>query len=194
MLAIGACRKAPEAPVTQSKLQQAMQGLNEQEPCDRLIPMEWPSSWPVPTGAKVGREFKVFFYPLGKSSGHVHATVPLGEATFDADTGKPSACQRLPGDLRELPGERWGQTVAAITMQEFQRRTAVLYTVTEEVSGLYAARPPLDDKQRQKLADYRKLFLDLAEPVLLEYYRALNPDFWKWLADNGAAALPAPKP
>jgi len=173
-----------------SRLQQAMQGLSAQAPCDKLIPLEWPVSWPVPTGSAGGREFKVFFYPLSGLPDNADVAAPLGEAVFDADSGKPSQCRRLPGALSVLSRTRWGPKAEALSMKEFEARSADFYAATEEMGKLYAARAALSPAQRRKAEAYAGLFQDMAEPALLPYYQALNPDFWKWLADNGAPALP----
>ena len=173
-----------------SRLQQALQGLSAQDPCDKLIPLEWPASWPVPTGKGGGREFKVFFYPIGGGRGEFKLSAPLGEAVFDADSGKPSQCRRLPGALTVLSQERWGAKAEAMSMKEFEARSVDLYAASEEMGKLYGAKAPLSAAQREKAEAYGRLFQDLVEPALRPYYQALNPDFWKWLAENGAPALP----
>ena len=184
------CRKAAEVPSMPSRLQQALQGLSAQDPCDRLIPLEWPTSWPVPTGKGGGREFKVFFYPLGGPRNEIKVSAPLGEAVFDADSGKPSQCRRLPGALTVLSQTRWGAKVEAMSMKELEARSTDLYAASEEMGKLYAAKAALSAAQRKKAEAYGRLFQDLVEPALRPYYQALNPDFWKWLAENGAPVLP----
>jgi hypothetical protein len=41
-----------------------------------------------------------------------------------------------------------------------------------------------------KAAEFRSRFLRLAQPGLLPHYRAMAPDFWKWLDGLGTSKAP----
>ena len=96
-----------------TKLKAAVQSAHFKAPCDALIPMEWPSSLPVPAGSAGVQEFKVFFYPLGRPGTPGFVGAPLGEAVLRLD-GSVASCQRLPGAGQGLSAKRWPEAAAAL--------------------------------------------------------------------------------
>jgi hypothetical protein len=170
-----------------------MQTLSAQPPCDAIIPMEWPPSLPVPTGAGAGREFKVFFYPLGRPGAPDFVLAPRGESVFNSETGHVSSCRRLEGQPQGLSDKRWPAGIGKLTIDEFILKQDRLYAASQEVAGLYAAKGVTTNETRAILRTYGGQFLEMAEPALRSYYYRLNPDFWQWLKDAGAPTLEKPR-
>ncbi|MDE2511320.1 MAG: hypothetical protein KGL74_09380, partial [Elusimicrobia bacterium] len=63
-----------------------------------------------------------------------------------------------------------------------------LSAATENVAALYWAGRPLGPTQKTAVADFSRLFLLLVNPAHAADYRALNPDFWAWVENNGGTA------
>ena len=183
-----ACRKAK--PLS-NPLKNSVQAVASRAPCDSIIPMEWAHSFPVPTGRAQGREFRVFFYPLGQPGTPGFVKSPMGEATLIMD-GAISSCSRFPGEPKGLAAQRWPAALSKIGMGEFSRKLDGFYGAAEKAAALYAAKPPASDETRKIIQEYRRWFNELAEPALLPYYYQLNPDFWEWL--DASAAPTAAKP
>ena len=175
------------------KLREAVRAAKDIPPCASIIPVEWPATWPVPTGGKLGREFKVLFYPMALREGGREIDAPLGEALLDADAAAGAAsCRRLPGEAERLSEQRWPAALSGVGMDEFESRADRLDSWTEDVAALYAAKKPLSVEQAAKVKAYGRAFREMAEPALLEYYYRMNPDFWDWLKAAGAATVPKP--
>ncbi|MBI5882410.1 MAG: hypothetical protein HZB91_04825 [Elusimicrobia bacterium] len=175
-----ACRKQ-EKPL-ESALRTAMRGLHAAPPCDSQIPAEWPASWPVPTGDRDGREFRVFFYPLFRGpGGQPEVFAPMGEAVFSAATGMATTCRRASGTPSFLAARRWHESTDSLTIEEFELLAARLLAAAEDMGRLFAAqRPPSQDEAR-RVREFRDLFDRLAEPALRGPYTELSPDFWHWV-------------
>lgn len=169
---------APKEPPQAGALQKTVRAAATLPPCDAVIPMEWPASWPVPTGGKAGREFKVFFYPKAPTAiEKFWIGAPLGEATLEVG-GAVAACRRLPGKPQAIASRRWPEASAGLGIDAFEAKAARLYALTELVAARYAAKGGASPEA----GEYGRLFLELAEPDLLSHYKALNPDFWAWQA------------
>ncbi|MBI5625105.1 MAG: hypothetical protein HY924_15115 [Elusimicrobia bacterium] len=180
LLPLAACRRKAEPP--KSALGATMRSLHATPPCDAAIPMEWPASWPVPTGDEDGRQFRVFFYPLLRGpGGQPQVFAPLGEALFNGESGAITSCVRGPGPPAFVAARRWPESTDLLSIAEFETMAARLMASTEEVSRLFAARRPLSDGETRRVREFRDLFDALAEPVFLGAYRELNPDFWYWV-------------
>ncbi|MBI4678322.1 MAG: hypothetical protein HY748_12145 [Elusimicrobia bacterium] len=179
-LPLCACRKPPKPP--ESSLRTVMRSLHATPPCDAAIPAEWPASWPVPTGGKDGREYRVFFYPLFRGpGGQPEVFAPLGEAVFDGESGAVSSCRRRPDPPAFVAARRWPEGTDGLTIEEFDLLAARLFAATEDAGRqFYAQRIPSQDELR-RLKEYGRLFQQLAEPAFARHYRELNLDFWYWL-------------
>lgn len=177
---LAACGSPPEPPP--GALQKSVRTASSVAPCDALIPMEWPASWPVPTGGKAGKEFKLFFYPMAAGAREKPwIGAPLGEATLEAG-GAVTACRRLEGKPHPISSRRWPEAAEALGVAGFEKKRARLYELSEAVAVQYAAQGGASPEARE----YARLFQELAEPDLAPYYKALNPVFWAWLAKAGA--------
>lgn len=187
---IAGCSK-PKAPAAKlsDKLKNALVELPRTPPCDAVIPMEWPSSVPVPTGRAAG-EFKIFFYPLMGDPARLKLYAPAGEAVLDLASGKASSCVKLAGPLKELSGARLTPALEKMSQAEIDRASDELSAAGERVAVLYAAKRAPTPEEAEDLKDYGRRFMELAEPALLPYYYKLDPDFWEWLRKAGAPSVP----
>ncbi|MFH1726745.1 MAG: hypothetical protein ABII00_19220 [Elusimicrobiota bacterium] len=189
------CSKA-EAPVMPGpgRLERAVQAAQTLPPCDTVIPMELPATWPVPTGQKGGSEFKVLFYPFtGTPVASPTVYAPVGEAILDLETGKPSACERWPGHGNILSKRRWPEGIQGLSVDEFDKLAARLYDATEQVAALYVTEYKPTGTGLDLMKRYLALFESLAEPDLLPYYYRMNPDFWEWLRGVLGKSIPPAK-
>ncbi|MFH1726748.1 MAG: hypothetical protein ABII00_19235 [Elusimicrobiota bacterium] len=176
------------------RLKQAVQTAKTLPPCDTTIPMEWPTTWPVPTGKKGGSEFKVLFYPLtGTPAASPTVYAPMAEAVIDAETGEPSSCERWPVAGETLSKRRWPEGIQGLSMDEFDKRAARLYDATEKAAELYAAGGTPAGAGLDLMKRYLALFESLAEPDLLPYYYRMNPDFWEWIRGVLGKSIPPAK-
>ncbi|MFA6319132.1 MAG: hypothetical protein WC943_17100 [Elusimicrobiota bacterium] len=180
-----ACRRKQAPP--ESALRTAMRSLHSTPPCDTQIPLEWPASWPVPTGGKDGREFRVFFYPLFRGpGGQPEVFAPLGSAVFNGESGAVEACGRGRDAPTFVAARRWPESTDSLTLEEFELLAAKLLVSTEDVSRLFAnQRTPSADEAR-RIKEYWALFNKLAEPSLRSYYEELNPFFFHWISGHAA--------
>ena len=180
ILGLAACQRAVDLnkPV---KLEEDLRQAKTSKACEAIIPIEAPPSWPVPTGRP--EEFKIFFIPWLGAPGKLELMSPLGEAVLSK--GSVASCVLLPGTPRVLGSRRWPEGLARLGSDAFEAKARRLYGATEEIGALYAAKPALSSSQKETIVAYGKVFLEMAEPDLLTFYRALNPDFWAWVKAAG---------
>jgi hypothetical protein len=180
VLLLSACGKreaetpAPAAPPT--RLGALLKGLSASEACGEAIALEWSPSLPVP--AEGGRAFKVFFYSAElDETKTLLVSRPAGEAAFDLD-GRVSSCRRrLPPPDRRV-GPALGPALRGLSLDAVEARQELRLARLEKAAAAYARRGKLGSEAASLEAE----FFALAEPPLVENYRALNPDFWAWLA------------
>lgn len=180
LLGLAACQRAadPNKPV---KLEEDLRLAKTSKACEAIIPMEAPPSWPVPTGQP--QEFKIFFIPWLGSPDKFELKSPLGEAVLSK--GAVSSCALLPGTPKVLGNRRWPEGLAQLGSDAFAAKARRFYAATEEVGALYSAKQPLSSPQAQTVKAYGRAFLEMAEPDLLPFYRALDPQFWQWVKSAG---------
>lgn len=180
VLLLAACgRRESDAPAPAeppTRLGRVLKGLSAQEACSRVIPLEWSPSLPVPAR---GGGFEAFFY-LAELTPEKTLLVsrPAGFATFGLD-GSVAACKkRLPPPAKRA-GPASGPALAGLGVDAIEARQERLLARLEKASAVYARRGRLGSEAEA----LEREFFELAEPPLVEDYRALNPDFWAWLAD-----------
>ncbi|MDD5628621.1 MAG: hypothetical protein PHU21_06125, partial [Elusimicrobia bacterium] len=186
-----ACSPKPTA-LPEGQLEQSVASVPNSPPCDSVIPMEWPATWPIPTGAKAGREFKLLFYPKSGRQGDRWLGAPLAEAVFEAGAPGASSCRRLAGAVKKIAEQIWSPEVAALKMDAFEAESQKLYASLSETAPLYAAKKPLSQDQSQRVQACASLLTRMVQPGLAAYYYRMNPDFWEWLRSSGASSLPKP--
>lgn len=173
-------------------LKRVVETLYAKQPCAAVIPEHWSPSWPVPTGAKRGGEFKLLYYPVARKGRGLELSAPLGEAVFASADGSVTSCERLPGADRRLPGRHISEKASRYSPDELRRRSDRLYALSEAAAELFSRGGPPAPEDKSVLREYGLLFLDLAEPPLLPYYYSLQPEFWDWLRASGAPSLTSP--
>ncbi len=73
----------------------------------------------------------------------------------------------------------------AMTVDEFLEMQEELYNLYDTVFALYRDRSEVSLTEKAKeMARFRELFNKLVEKPLIPYYKALNPDFYKWLDEQ----------
>ena len=173
---------------TTGKLEAALRGVGFKAD----VPMEWPHSWPIPTGNKRGTEFKVFFYPIpGRKvpAAEFRIYTPQAEATLDITDGSVTHRAKYGGPKKEISSKRWPDELSGISIDEFEKLQTRLYEATEEVALIYAAKGEPTEAERQKMRAYGELFSKMAEPALRPYYYEMSRDFWDWLKKYGAPSI-----
>lgn len=191
LLLLASCARKPTG-LPAGQLKQSVIDAKNAPPCDSVIPMEWPSTWPVPTGAKAGQEFKVLFFPKGGRQVDRWIGAPLGEALFDSGAPGASSCRRLPGEVQNLGSQIFSEEVAQLGMDAFEQRSDELYAALSVASPLYAAKKPLSSVEAERVKACGSLLTQMVQPLLVKYYYEANPDFWEWLRSSGAPSLPKP--
>lgn len=190
--ATAACK--PGAVPAPGALQKSFERVPRSPACAVNLPMEWVSSWPIPTGEEGGRRFVALFYSLDrKVQGddglpRVRVTVPRGKAAFNTE-GKVFSCEVKPAEARALRGERYPAAAMRLEEEDFDKAVAKFLRLTETVSDYYARNSPKPDSAA--LDDYWKSFELLAEPALRRYYYEANPAFWEWLRAKTGKGLSA---
>lgn len=178
-----ACSRAPEPqPPKKSPFRSFAQHLNFEPGCDRIIPLEWSASIPVPVLVDGKPAFKVFFagwegHP--KEPGGLKQHRAQGDAVFTA-AGKIVSCEHWKGDHARPFGEvaRPGMTEA-----QWEERMARAYDLSEKAAAAFAAGKP--DPAGPAFA---AALADVMDPHVAEDYRALSPEFWAWVEKSGGKA------
>ena len=192
LLALSSCK--PAEPSRGGSMQKAFEALPHSPLCSQNLPMDWTSTWPVPT-AKPG-EYEVLFYALDRGaqdpSGlpRVRVTEPRGRAVFTEDS-RVSVCTSTPVDLKPIEGERYAGAAMALDEEGFDAASAKLLQLTQAAASWYSKGKRPD---KRTLAAYWAQFQFLAEPALLGAYYGINPSFWEWLRRENGQSLPAARP
>lgn len=187
------CQKRLE-PIAPGTLRQLVDAIKTLPPCNTRIPMEWPVSWPIPLSNERGYEFKVFFFPLGRTSSGVQLKEPLGEATLNIKSAKVMTCESRTDHPKILSSRRWPASVSNLSMDQFDSNADALFNATQEAALVYAAKDHLTSENRSAIKKFNSLFKSMAEPDLLNYYYQLNPDFWNWLRTESGDSISSASP
>lgn len=150
----------------------------------RQVPLETALSLPVPVVQNGQLYLAAFYYGVkrGGGPGTGVALAPLARLLASYPAGRlVSFVHRDVGDL--FPGlastGELGPVVAAPQPPaERMRERHTLFALYTPILEAYRTGV----KEPEQLAAFRSMFHRMAEPGLLPYYRALNPDFFKWLA------------
>ena len=190
---LAACK--PFGPPAPGALQKSFERLPRAPACAAQLPMEWVSTWPVPTGAEEGRQFVALFYSLDRSLEgadglpRIRVTVPRGQAVFNSQ-GAVASCEIRRSLAAALPGERYPPAAMRLEEDQFDEAVAKFMRLTETMAGYYARRASKPDAY--VIAAYWTHFEQFAEPALWPYYYKANPEYWEWLREiNGKSIPPA---
>jgi len=190
LMAAAACGKKEPAPApAPSVLQQASTIVSGQGACSTLIPQEWSTSRPVPSKRGGTLHYRMFFFGRkGSPAKGFTFHAPQGEAAFTPD-GRVLECRRFPGEAVAVARD---DRFAAMTLDQIDALSARLHADTEAVAALYASGRDIGETGRARVAAFSRDFAALANPAHAAGYRALDPEFWAWVEQNGGAA-PSPK-
>jgi hypothetical protein len=173
-------RKPAEAP--EPALQRFVSVVAAEEPCARAIPSQWSRSWPVPVAHGGRLSYRVFFFGRdGDARQGFRFHQDEGGAEFTPD-GRVVSCSKRAASgapFSAAPGGTPEQFAATLAKER------ALYAATERVAALFAAGQPLTEEDKKRVAEFAAAFAERAEPRHAAAYRALNPDFWKWVEANG---------
>ncbi len=189
VLLAAACARREPAPAPVSRLEEVVRRLQALPPCDKTIPREWSSSWPVPVKDRGRLRYRVFFFGRDgdPSKGFVFHE-PEGRALF-TPSGEVQECRREGATARALTQDAWQP---AGTLDEIVERSRLLYAAAEQAARLFDSNKPLSAEDKKMLADFSAAFASLSRPGHAAAYRALSPEFWAWIETNGGRA-PAAK-
>jgi hypothetical protein len=157
------------------------------------------SSFPLPIRGSSGVRYRQMFYrtlsngPENAPDQQVLAPKVFAEYNLD---GTALTC-----DLEiQMPDSEFGKPVGAWNTPETRgiSRAAWLKQVTKllaatQILGESFMNRRSDATTRATAKEFRRLFKTLSEPGLTPYYRALSPDFWKWLDTLEKGTKLAPK-
>ena len=183
LAAAAACSRPAPAP-RKTALQGIVEGIAAEPPCDRQIPLEWSSSWPVPSLQDGRLVYRVFFFGRDGRPPRFVFHDAEGDAAFTPD-GRVLSCARRAKPGAPLP---YDGRFAGESLDEIDARAARLYAAVEDAAALYAAGRPLDAAQKARVAAFSRDFAGLADPAQAASYRALSPGFWSWVEANGGRA------
>lgn len=183
VLLAAACGRQAPAPV--SRLEELVRQLQALPPCDKVIPQEWSSSWPVPVKERGSLRYRVFFFGRDGAPGKGFVFhEPEGQALF-TPSGEVRECRRTGGASRALPKDGWQP---AGTLDEIVERSRLLYAAAEQAARLFESGKPLSAADKKSVAEFASAFASLTRPGHAAAYRALGPEFWDWVEANGGRA------
>jgi hypothetical protein len=174
-----------ERPV--SPFQRFVQGLGAEPICSREIPMHWSPSLPVPVLVDHRLHYRVFFsgWERRPDTGIVLHNAE-GDALFSVDR-KVIECRQRSETGRIIPPEKF----PFANLEEFEARLHPLYDAIEEMGGFFAHGVSLRDAERARVQAFAREFSVLTGLGHAAAYRALSPEFWVWVENNGGIG-PAP--
>lgn len=169
----------------ETELEEAARDTRLAPGCDRMAKSEFGQSFTLPVKTPQGLRYRLFYYPgyteKGAKEDDWVALPAQVIAEFDLKSGEVT-CRRP----RELPGE--GKPLGpgvppaskSISFDAYEAEIDKLYTALERAAAGFAAGSS-DAETRKAAREFRKLFNLYSEPGLASSYRALSPEFWKWL-------------
>lgn len=74
----------------------------------------------------------------------------------------------------------------AISYETKLKRRDRFFKLYDLIMPLYVGgSTPLDDTNKQAIGEFKELFYIIGHSPLIPYYKSLNPDFFRWLDENG---------
>ncbi|TBR26414.1 hypothetical protein EPO15_00200 [bacterium] len=173
-----------------SGLQKAARRVRYGGDCPRRVALQDGQSLPVPSLTSQGPRFRFFFFPLsavgGRGPSEAKAFAPSASAELDPASGAVTCSSRVPLPKAE-PATEMGpagtKEAAGLPIAAFRGREAEFYAAFEAAAAAFFAGQD-GPAAREAARNFRPLFESLSEPGLRDYYRALSPEFWDWLARN----------
>lgn len=186
LAAVCACQSStPEPPKEErSAFQILSEGIGFDAPCSSRIPKEWAASLPLPV-LKEGRLlYRVFFSGWhGRPDSGLFLHDAEGDALFTGD-GKVLECRQ-----RGTPGKVFVDEPSPIKDRSvYDARLRALYIAIEAMGGLFVASRALSADEKRAVASFAEEFSALSSRGHAASYRALSPEFWAWVKQNGGKA------
>lgn len=184
---VTACSRQPKVPVEVKDLAFAARRARYSESCAKRVVLERSVSFPVPVARGVGVRFRILYYGLTprRAGAPRQLYPPAIVAEFDPAAGD-SACTELVSAVSVEPGQTLGPSLgpaaAALSLEQYKRNEAELYSALERASSAYFSERD-DAAARASAAKFLDLFDELSEPGLKQFYEELNPSFWRWARD-----------
>ena len=154
--------------------------------CGKQLPLESGFSLPVPVRAQDSKyELACFFYAVHRGSlpGNGTARPPIARLLAVYPTGMVLQFTHVgAGPLFEgLPesGSLGPLTTGGTNPTERMKQRKALFDLYPGI--IHSFLEPEMAQVASNCETFRKLFFTLAEPGLLPYYQALNPNFFAWL-------------
>ena len=182
VLIVAGCSRS-RTPSPPSGLHVIVNGLAAVEPCAHVIPSQWSPSRPVPVLEGGNLAYRLFFFGRdGDPKQGFRFHQPEGDSEFTPD-GKVLSCARRaqPGAPIAEAGRQTGESLDSILEKENR-----LFSMTEDVSALFAAGKPLTADEKKRVGGFSSAFDELIVPGHAPAYRAMSPAFWIWVEANGA--------
>lgn len=148
------------------------------------VALELSASWPVPIRKAGGYAFKFFYYRLSgpprKPSFDIYPPVMVVEIDADGRPDVPADVSPATLGLRSPPGVVLGTHAwpASWTQSQIDAKVVGLLEAYDRMIPLWLSHGSAADPRGE---DFARRFVELSEPTLLPYYRALGPDFFAWI-------------
>lgn len=152
----------------------------------KVITLESALSLPTLSTKDAHTHLEFFFYPVGGPIDNRQICPPYYRVIISLSDPEDIKYQPIqPNELGQAisPDELLGAEVLDNQPQdEYESQVKTLYALTDRLVEIYPN--PIEtqsDTDRQVIENFRQHFHQIIQPPLLAAYKALNPDFFKWL-------------
>jgi hypothetical protein len=171
----------PDIPKSASPVEQWWLKIRQQT--NRQVPLETALSFPIPVMKNNELLLSVFYYGVEKVSGPGNSLAKPPVARLIGTYPVPHIVQFVTNKVEDLfPGLPSGGTIGPLvgghfTPTERMKGRQELFRLYTPILALFSLKEETTDRRE----DFKAAFQKQAEPGLLPYYQALNPDFFDWL-------------
>jgi hypothetical protein len=149
----------------------------------RQLPLETAFSLPIPVLQDNDLSLAAFYFGVKRGSGPGKGTAlpPLARLRASFPEGRllvflhRKSQELFPG--LPVSGELGSLTQAKTSPEERMKMRKALFAAYDKIMELYSQNSGTSAERKE----FEKAFVEVAEPALLLYYRALNPHFFEWL-------------
>jgi hypothetical protein len=150
--------------------------LKFRQQTNRQVPIETALSLPIPIMKNNELLLSVFYYGVEKVSGPGTSLAKPPVARMMGTYPVPHIVQFVTNKVEELfPGLPTGGTIGPLI--EGVRNRQELFSLYTPILALFSLKEVTTDRREDFIAAFQRQ----AEPGLLPYYQALNPNFFQWL-------------
>lgn len=180
-----------------SPLREAHSLLRSTAQCREAVGFQLNQSLPLPVRTAKGLRFREMFFRTfserAENDPDSQVMPPRIFAEYDVDFKDVDCDIDIPMPDSEF-GNPVGSSHTPVTRKmkhaEWKKQVGRLLVLEEELSVDFGKGTPAPMNEA-KAKEFSTLFKKLAQPGLKPYYRALSPDFWKWLEGLDAKKEPA---